>query len=199
VSDLPGVPTNLESRINEHYAIDIMIANYKNGFFNDFNAIGVGCFYDPGVTILREIMDIPVIGAGEASLKLASCLGSRIGLIVGKERWLPQIMDNARLYGLEKYIFGWEELKRGVNDFHNSIEEITEEVISVGQKLKKIKNCDVIVLGCTALEEIHKKVSIKLNLPVIDASIATFKFAEMLSSLNEKIGIKTSKFLTYAN
>jgi allantoin racemase len=199
VTDLPGAPTNLEFRKNEHEAVNMIIRKYEEGFYEGFNSIAIGCFYDPGVNLLREIMEIPVVGPGQASLTIASQLGSRIGLIVGKERWLPQIMDNAKLYGLEKYIWGWEEINLGVDDMHESIEENYEKVILLGKKLINDKKCDVIVLACTAIEGVYSEMIKRLGVPVIDASIAAFKFAEMMASLNSKTGLKVSKLLTYAN
>ncbi len=199
VIDLKGAPSNLEFRKNEHEAIGILIDKYEKGFFNGFNSIAIGCFYDPGVSLLRELLDIPVIGAGQASLNIAYQLGSRIGLIVGKEYTMPQILDNAKLYGLKDHIWSWETLDINVDDMHENIKDNYSKLIRLGKKLTQDKKCDVIVLACTALEGIHEKMAKEIGVPVIDASIAAFKFAEMMGSMNEKIGIKNSKLITYAN
>jgi allantoin racemase len=61
------------------------------------------------------------------------------------------------------------------------------------------KKCDVIVLACTAIEGVYSEMIKRLGVPVIDASIAAFKFAEMMASLNNKTGLRVSKLLTYAN
>ncbi len=199
VINLKGAPSNLEFRKNEYEAIGIIIDKYEEGFFNGYNSIAIGCFYDPGVSLLREMLDIPIVGAGQASLNIACQLGSRIGLIVGKEYTMPQILDNAKLYGLKDYIWGWETLDISVDDMHENIRDSYSKLIRLGKKLTQDKKCDVIVLACTALEGIYEKMTKQIGVPVIDASIAAFKFAEMMGSMNKKIGIKNSKFITYAN
>ena len=42
-----------------------------------FSAIAIGCYSDPGLDALRELLTIPVIGPGAASLHLAAQLGTR--------------------------------------------------------------------------------------------------------------------------
>ena len=43
-----------------------------------FSAMIIGCYSDPGLDALREMLTIPVIGPGAASLHLAAQLGTRI-------------------------------------------------------------------------------------------------------------------------
>ena len=43
-----------------------------------YDALVIGCYSDPGLDALRELLSIPVIGPGAASLHLAAQLGTRI-------------------------------------------------------------------------------------------------------------------------
>ena len=46
-----------------------------------FSAMIIGCYSDPGLDALREMLTIPVIGPGAASLHLAAQLGTRISVL----------------------------------------------------------------------------------------------------------------------
>ena len=49
------------------------------------------CFGDPAVLALREALEGPVVGLGEAALMQASIVTSRFGLITTLERGIPAL------------------------------------------------------------------------------------------------------------
>ena len=63
-----------------------------------FGAIIIGCYSDPGLDALRELLTIPVIGPGAASLHLAAQLGTRISVLTPSGRGYGRVA--ARLRGL---------------------------------------------------------------------------------------------------
>src|SRR5262245_49377082 len=63
-----------------------------------FSAMIVGCYSDPGLDALRELLTIPVIGPGAASLHLAAQLGTRISVLTPSGRGYGRVA--ARLRGL---------------------------------------------------------------------------------------------------
>lgn len=61
----------------------------------------VGCFGDPGVAALREMVDGPVIGLAEAAMREAAAQG-RFAIVTGGERWRPMLERLALTLGLER-------------------------------------------------------------------------------------------------
>src|SRR6202047_3101360 len=46
-----------------------------------YAAIIIGCYSDPGIDALRELVKIPVIGPGAGSLHVAAQLGTRLSIL----------------------------------------------------------------------------------------------------------------------
>jgi allantoin racemase len=55
----------------------------------------------------------------------------------------------------------------------------------------------VIVLGCTAEFGFYEQLQVELGVPVIDATVAPFKYAELLGEL-ARLGWRTSELGGYA-
>ena len=60
----------------------------------------VGCFGDPGLAALREMLDCPVVGPFEASLHLAAQLGGRVGVVTILDSVVPLLDHLVRGMGL---------------------------------------------------------------------------------------------------
>ena len=66
------------------------------------DAIVIACTDDPGLRVIRTLVDIPVIGEMESTLHLACMMGHRFGLVSWPTRAFMNRGDNLiRLYGLE--------------------------------------------------------------------------------------------------
>jgi len=59
------------------YVVEEILKGEKRGY----DAVTVNCVGNPGVAEGRELVKIPVVGAGEAAYYLALILGSRLGVI----------------------------------------------------------------------------------------------------------------------
>src|SRR5690242_7651730 len=49
------------------------------------DALVIACFYDPGVSVLRESTAVPVFGIGESSFYVALSLADRFGVITASD------------------------------------------------------------------------------------------------------------------
>ena len=54
------------------------------------DAVLLGCFGDPGLLALRELLDVPVTGLAEASMLAASVLGP-YAIVTGGAAWAPML------------------------------------------------------------------------------------------------------------
>src|SRR5262249_16658846 len=65
-----------------------------------FDAIVIGCFSDPGIEPLREMLRIAVVGPGAASLHLAAQLGTRISVLTPAGRGFGRLAARLRALAL---------------------------------------------------------------------------------------------------
>lgn len=66
------------------------------------DAIVIACTDDPGLRVIRTLVDIPVVGEMESTLHMACMMGHRFGLVSWPTRAFMNRGDNLiRLYGLE--------------------------------------------------------------------------------------------------
>ncbi len=116
----------------------------------------IWCGGDPALAAARELVDMPVIGPGEAMTALSMVLGRRPCRVV------PDIPV------LEMR----EDLDRTVEALRVEIEE------RIGRR-----EGDVFVLGCLALWELGERFRKSLGVPILDGAEASLKVAELVVKL----------------
>lgn len=128
----------------------------------------VSCVADPGVPELREVVGIPVIGAGAASAATALALGQPVGALSIVPGILPSISDV-----LGKYLVGWE-VPVGVKTTVDLMsQEGRERFVDAGKRLKA-QGAGAVLLACTGFSTIRIApfLEARLDLPIIDPVIS---------------------------
>jgi Asp/Glu/hydantoin racemase len=128
----------------------------------------VSCVADPGVPELREVVDIPVIGAGAASAATALALGQPVGALSIVPGMLRPISDV-----LGKNLVGWE-VPVGVNTTVDLMsQQGRERFVDAGVRLRA-QGAGAILLACTGFSTIRIApfLEARLGLPVIDPVIS---------------------------
>ena len=170
---------------------DILRAVY-NAEKEGYNSAIIGCFYDPFLYEAREIVNIPVIGPAEASMNLASVLGYKFSIIVGRTKWVPQMTENIRKYNMENKLASFESLGMGVCEFQSNPQITKNKIIQAARQSIK-KGAEVIILGCTIEYGFYKELQELLHVPVIDVVLASLKYAEMMSDISKNLNWSHSK------
>lgn len=196
VTSLPGGPPDLEYHVADHRALSLMLERTPE-WQGAFDAIVVACFYDPGLRELREVLDMPVVGVGLASMHVASLLGSRFSIIVGRAKWIPRMSDNALVYGFERRIASWRPAGVTVAQLHGDPTAAYHRIREEARRAVEEDRAEVIVLGCAAMEDTAARLQAELGVPVVDPVVAGFKVAEMMAGLRCKAGLSTSKVYDY--
>jgi len=83
-----------------------VICNAVRAEREGYDAFIVGHFQDAGLYEARTVVDIPVLGLGEATMLHACMLGQRIGLVTINTRFIPWFHHQIRKYGLGERITG---------------------------------------------------------------------------------------------
>ena len=76
-------PRDLEYRYYEALVIPDTLHRVVRAEQEGYDAVVLGCFYDPGLEAAREIATLIVVGPGEASMFLAATLGHRFSIVIG--------------------------------------------------------------------------------------------------------------------
>lgn len=83
-----------------------MICNAIQAERDGYDAFVVGHFQDAGLYEARSVVDIPVIGLGEATMLWCCQLGQRIGIVTINPRFIPWFHHQIGKYGLRERVTG---------------------------------------------------------------------------------------------
>lgn len=159
----PGAPKFIETREDEVLAAPGMIDLVKEN--NDkCDAFIIACHCDPNMDVIKEITDKPVVGIGEASMRIACILGHRFSIIQTTRESVPLKEALVRKYQLQDSLAS----VRAPQDI--SSESSDEEKYMEAARAAMVEDrADVIVLGCAGLTGLDKRMQKELGIPVLDA------------------------------
>jgi allantoin racemase len=146
-------PLAIESRADEEIASPEILRLTKKAEEDGYDAVIIWCGHDPSLSAAREMVDIPVIGPGEAAFLVASMLGKR-----------PVRVD------LQGRIGVLETRK----DMDNTVQELVREI-----NLKKEEGADAFYMDCLALYGLGQKLRTQMKMPIVDPAEAALKMAEI--------------------
>jgi allantoin racemase len=183
----PGTPEHREVNVLEY--LEAAYRAEDEGYAAAFiNTIG-----DYGLLQARSQVNIPVIGAGESAMLLATTLGQRFSIVT---IWPPSlvflydaVLDDYQLRhrcASVRFVTADAELgtkEEYVSDMNSQRTSIVDRVVAECERAVQEDHCDVIVLGCTCMAPIAPLVGERCSVPVIDGMRTGYKFAEMTVAL----------------
>jgi allantoin racemase len=148
---------------------------------HDYDGIIVAGFSDVGVDAMKEILDIPVLGIAEVSYHMAALLGHRFTVLTGTSKWTPPKHDYVRALGVETKAASFRAYSEW--DENDTFETLKARLIAVSRKAMEEDGAEVVILGGGPLVGYGKLIEAELGIPVIDPTLAAFKFMESLIEL----------------
>lgn len=150
------------------------------------NAIIIWGGHDPSVMAVRNLVNVPVIGPGMASMHLANMLAEKFSLIVQLPHVVSLSKRQVRELGLEDKCTGIFSVNLPVLELgkKESFNKILETVI---ESIKK--GAEAICFGCMAMNDHAEKIANELSklypgVLVIHPGKSVIKIAELLIELN---------------
>lgn len=155
--------------------IDIAINAERQGY----DAVVLYCFSDPAIAACREVLNIPVIGAGQESVLTACGLGYNFSLIVTGRTRIPEKknfinslgINMNRLASIRSINLSYEEMENDKKKTLSSLTELAQECIIQDK-------AEAIVLGCLSFLGIGEELSKRIQVPVIDPAYNAVSTAE---------------------
>lgn len=184
VRETSSGPASVESSVEEHLAVPGLLDAAPELEAEGFDAIIIGCYGDPGLAPARELVDIPVIGPGQASAHLAAQLGERFGILTVVREVVPAIRRQMRGYGLESFLGDVRavdvpvlELRERAEEVMDALEEEARRVLDAG--------ADALVLGCMTMGflDAARGLQERVGVPVVNPVLAGLRTAECAVAL----------------
>jgi allantoin racemase len=183
----PAAPKFIETYEDQIKAAPGMVKLLKNNE-EEFDAFIIACHCDPNLDMMKEITKKPVVGIGEASMKIASMLGHRFSVVSTDKHSIPNKEALIRKYHLQ-------DLAASVRAPSNEMKELTDEekYFTAARLAVEEDMAEVIVLGCAGMTGLDKRLQKELCVPVLDGVICALIIAAGLV----KYGVSTSKIRRY--
>ncbi|WP_273836995.1 aspartate/glutamate racemase family protein [Halococcus sp. PRR34] len=179
ITDCPDRgPESLESFYEYHLATGGLLETVAE-YQGDVDGVVVGCFGDPGLYPLKEVLNVPVVGVAEASMGIATVLGHRFSILVALKRAVPMMENLVRQYGLNQRLATVEATGLSVLDLERDPEQTLVELTAAGERATD-SGAEVFVLGCSGMSGYEEELANRLGAPVIDPIANAVVTAEMV-------------------
>lgn len=149
------------------------------------SAFVIACFSDPGLALLREQCQTPVLGIGESAILDALALGERFGVIAMSDASRGRHLRSYAAMGVCARFAGECALALGMEQLQDRDTTLTR-LIEVGRTLTVAHHADTLIMGCAGLATYRTILQDELGVPVIDPCQAAVAHALGRACLNRE-------------
>jgi allantoin racemase len=183
----PGAPQFLEAYEDEVRSGPGMLKLLRENE-EAYDAFVVACHSDSNLDAARELTSKPVIGIGEASMKLASFLGHNFSVVTTHQHSVPGKLRQIQACHLQDLLVSIRAPEEGEEGWTNA-----HLFMELSRRAVKEDGAEVIVLGCAGLSGMDRRIREALDVPVLDGVVC----ALILATGFARYGVGTSKVLGY--
>lgn len=185
VVNLEHGPDSLESAYDAAIAAPFIMSQVESAEKEGCDAVVIDCAADPVLRAAREISDLPVVSAGEASHHVAMQVSSKFSIITVLSTSANEIEENvikggyasrlASIRSADTSVLGLCDGEASYNKIHQAALCAIEE-----------DGASAIVLGCTGMLKLREALQEQLGVPVIEPFTAAIEAAATLVRMNLK-------------
>lgn len=172
-------PPSIESAAEEQVAGAAVAQLLATMGSHPADGVIVWCAGDPGVVAARELVDCPVVGPGEAAIRMASLLAGRFGIITPLPEEGPAMRRLVQHVGLSSQYVGSHPAGLPVLELRADLDATLERIVAAGRVLID-RGAEAVTLGCMALFGLSKAASERLGVPVLDPAACSVQLSKML-------------------
>lgn len=162
-----------------------------------YDVFALSTLPEPALREIRALVNIPVVGYGEAAMLTACMLGRKFGVLLFIDDMDELIAQNAVNHGLASRFAGAVPVGFTFNDVLKGFEDPTELIERFRSSARKLiaQGADVIIPGEAPLNVLLAQNGIAEvdGVPILDSLATWIKQAETLGDLRRLCGIKTSR------
>ncbi|MCP4725698.1 MAG: Asp/Glu/hydantoin racemase [bacterium] len=183
----PGAPKFIETYEDDIQCSQGMLQIVRENE-DKVDAFIVACHDDPNLDAIKEVSAKPVVGIGEASMKIATMLGHKFSVISTDIHSVPGKEVLVRKYHLQDKLASVKAPAESITDLND-----VQSFLKTARAAIEEDMAEVLVLGCAGLAGMDKKLEKELGVPVLDGVVCALIIAAGLV----KYGVSTSKIRLY--
>ena len=172
------IETRFEALIGA-YATAQLAAEHHVGH----DAVIVAAFGDPGLTGLREVMPVPVLGMTESALASACLLGHRFSIIAISQRIQAWYRESVEANGLVDRLASIRALDKPLANIASAQEDNRAQLRALCERAVEEDRAEVIILAGAPLAGLARSLAGELPVPVVDGVSSAVRHAESLVAL----------------
>jgi allantoin racemase len=190
ISHLQGCPLDIDYYYNKHLMETALFEHVMQSEEAGYDAVVVGCCYDPGVRVARELVDIPVVGPLEASMQMAAYFGHSYVVLTDHHKAVPYLEDLVRVSGLGGNCKGVRCIDWWVKDMIHDTDTVARDTIALSKKILQDMRAEAIIMGCTIVAGCYQRYLMRTGetggVSIVNPNLLALKMAEGLADLHQK-------------
>ena len=183
----PGAPLSIDTYQDGAQALPGMMALVRQ-LEGEADGFVIACHGDPNLDVMKEMTRKPVVGIGEASMKVASMLGHRFSVVSTGDRGIPNKEANIHRYGLEGSLASLR-----CPGPHCTAQDMAGKLRDAALHAIREDGAEVIVLCAAGQIELARAMTQELGVPVLDGLPCALTLVEGLC----KMGVSVSNLRRY--
>lgn len=172
-ADGPG-PTSIESAVEEAWCV-VGSMRTAHRIQDEYDALVIGCFGDPGLRPLRELLEIPVVGPAAATIHTAAQVADRFSWLTILDETVPMSHEQAHEHHLSERCVSVRSVDAPVESIDHESTELVDRMVETGRLAVEEDGAEALFPGCMSLSfaQQHETIQDQLGVPFLDpASIA---------------------------
>ncbi len=156
-----------------------------------YGAVILACGADPGLSAIREVVSIPVVGPGTTARHVCSLISHRFTLLTtGKSSSLKVLSEYEEPHGLGRWV-STRSIGLGVLEVREKPEEAFRTTLREAKAGMVEDGSDAFTYGCMSMAflDMDKRLESELGVPFVNPAKVAVRMAEMYIDL----GIRHSK------
>ena len=161
---------------------------------NGYDAVVPFGTLDAGIELSRNLVKIPVVGAGQSVMHLGAQLSNRLGVVAYEDKSIPFMRKQIHAWRVADYVVGIRGIGIPLPESSKNRDAMRGRIIEVARYL--IDQCDaeiIVPMGVTMVPVQYspEEMAQELGVPVMNALKTSIQTAEMLVRMGLTHSIKT--------
>lgn len=169
VMDVDEGPLTIESGVEEAWCV-VGALKRADEIQSEFDAIVIGCFGDPGLRPLRELVDVPVVGPAQSTFYTAAQVADRFGWLTILDSTIPVTHEQAHEYGLASRCVSIRSVDAPVSSIDHESDALVDRMIETGTAAVEEDGAEALFPGCMSLSfaQRHDEIEAAIGVPFLD-------------------------------